>query len=341
MYKRFLNNADYLGIITQEHLDQLIMGRQERFANAEEAAEASIIEYLTENYEIERVLNEGKSVEEYNRQITYPAGAYFYYKGVIHRATRTINGYKHPINVLYWEENFDGITNESEIPMYSQKASYAPGDRVRFANTFYICREYNGKDFSDVVVPGIEAWELAEHSTWAANQIYSLWEAVRYEDSFYALIDANNVNWSINPHDSDNWGLIGTYDPEYNKYDLESGTDYVEYDGVLYLPSMNPNSDELMVGYNITPHDPRHPNIKKHLLRLALYELHKLVSPNNISSSRTTDYETSIMWLRDAAKLRINPQLPRKLDEQKKSVTDYALATFQRDYDPYKNPWQT
>ena len=53
MYKRFLNNNDYLGIVTEEALEQLIRGNEERLGQAEEAAEASILEYLTENYEVE------------------------------------------------------------------------------------------------------------------------------------------------------------------------------------------------------------------------------------------------------------------------------------------------
>ena len=58
MYKRFLNNADYLSIVTEEALSQLIRGREDRLAQAEEAAEQSIVEYLTDNYEIEKVLEE-------------------------------------------------------------------------------------------------------------------------------------------------------------------------------------------------------------------------------------------------------------------------------------------
>lgn len=104
---------------------------------------------------------------------------------------------------------------------------------------------------------------------------------------------------------------------------------------------MLPVADELKEGYNIRAHDPRNANIKKHMVRLALYELHKLISPNNISSARITDYETSITWLRDANRMKINPQIPRKLDDQNKPTVEYAIATFQRDYyDPYQNPWQ-
>ena len=60
MYKRFLNNNDYIGIITEEALLQLIRGKEARLAQAEEAAESSIIEYLIDNYEIEQVLAVGK-----------------------------------------------------------------------------------------------------------------------------------------------------------------------------------------------------------------------------------------------------------------------------------------
>lgn len=56
MYRRFLNNDDYLGIITPEALAQLTRGNDARFIQAEESTEMSIVEYLSENYEIERNL---------------------------------------------------------------------------------------------------------------------------------------------------------------------------------------------------------------------------------------------------------------------------------------------
>ena len=52
----------------------------------------------------------------------------------------------------------------------------------------------------------------------------------------------------------------------------------------------------------------------------------------------TRDYEGSIKQLNDAATLTII-QFLRKIDETKKPVTDWQLATFQNDDDPYRNPW--
>lgn len=339
MYRRFLNNNDYLGIVTEEALKQLIREKEIRLAQAEESAEESVLEYLTENYMVEEALEVGKSLTEYNRQITYPVGAHFYHNGDIYKTIRTINGYKAPTGVEYWAEYNEFVKDEEAIPMYTQRGSYMPGDIVRFANSLFQCIEFNGLDYDNVRVPGVYAWEKVEVSPWIVNLTYMPWDVVSYEGSFYALLSQENTDWNTNPHDNDNWGLIGSYDPSIDTYELAE-TEYVEYNGEVFHPVINPNADELKENFNIIKHDPRNPNLKKHILRLAVYELHKLISPNNVSQARITDYETSIIWLRDASRLKINPQIPRKLGPDKKPLSDIAVATFMRDYDPYKNPWQ-
>ena len=142
------------------------------------------------------------------------------------------------------------------------------------------------------------------------------------------------------PCNSNNWGEIADYSETYNEYEL-SDHEYVVYGGKVFYPELDPNSDIPKIGRNISPNDPRNYNLKKHLTRLALYELTKLIAPNNVSAIRMRDYEDSMKWLSDASKLRLNPQIPRKLAEDNKPVMDWQLATFQTDYDPYKNPWLT
>ena len=93
MYRRFLNKDDYLGIITEDALLQLTRGKDICFVQAEQAAEASIMDYLTENYEIERELNRGKFIFEYDRRISYPIGCHFYLDGKICEVIQAINGY--------------------------------------------------------------------------------------------------------------------------------------------------------------------------------------------------------------------------------------------------------
>lgn len=338
MFPRFLNNNDYIGIVTEEALDQLIRGNEERLAQAEEAAEQSVLEYLTENYEVEAELAVGKNLLPYNPHITYPAGSHFYIKDKIYQALRTINGVKAPEVAPYWVEYEYPIEEESAIEFYTQRRSYEPGDIVRFGAVYFECLEYNGPDFDDIRVPGVKAWEPVEFTAWEANVDYGQWAVVLYKGKYYTLlVSEENRNLTVNPEDSDDWGQIGDYTTDYT-YEL-TDTEYVVYSGIVYHPIINPNADKPVENYNIKAHDPRNANLKKHILRLAIYELHKLISPTIVSSARITDYQTSINWLRDAGKLRINPQIPRKL-EKNGPTPDFAVATFMRSYDPYENMWQ-
>lgn len=342
MYRRFLNNNDYKGLITETALSQMTRDDEEDILNAEEAAEQSIIEYLSENYEIEKVLEVGKKILPYNRQITYTVGSHFLYTVnntlCVCEALRTINGCKAPATEIYWVET-NTVDNEEEVRPYSQIETYFKGDVVRFANGFYICTSPNGYGFNNIRVPGVVGWEEVECYDWEANLDYAMWSVVRYGTKFFALINPSGVDLTVNPMDSDNWGMIGDYDREYNLYEF-SETEYVVYNGKVFAPVMNVNSDNIEIENNFRKHDPRNPNVKKHMLRLAVYELTKMISPNNVSAARITDYENSIEWLRDASRLRINPMIPRKVDEKQQFETDYAIATFARDYDPNNNPWQ-
>lgn len=161
---------------------------------------------------------------------------------------------------------------------------------------------------------------------------------VEYNGGFYTLMTFNNFDYNLDPMKSDCWGAIADYDPEYNAYEL-SEHEHIVFDGHVFYPETDVNADILTVGQNLSLYDPRNYNLKKHMVRLAIYELTKLIAPNNVSVVRMRDYEDSMKWLNDAARLRLNPQIPRRLDENQKPVTDWQLATFQVDYNPHHNPW--
>ena len=132
MYRRFLNNDDYLGIITPEALAQLTRGNDARFIQAEESTEMSIVEYLSENYEIEKELAKGKYIAEYDRRITYPVGVHVYFEGQIHEVIRSVSGYRKPATVVYWEESSDIRVDAGQVVNYSQFNTYYPGDKVNY-----------------------------------------------------------------------------------------------------------------------------------------------------------------------------------------------------------------
>lgn len=337
MYRRFLNNSDYLGIITQEALQQLTRGNDERFIQAEQSAEMSIVEYLSENYEVENELAKGKYIADYDRRITYPVGVHIYFDGQIHEVIRSISGYRKPATVTYWEESTDINIDVSQVPAYSQFNTYYPGDKVNYNGVVYLCLSENGYKFDDIRIPMVGGWIEAETTQWQPID-YPLWAVVEHEGAFYTLMTLDGFDNNIDPLTSDCWGAIADYDSAYNDYEL-SDHEYVVYGGCVFYPETDVNADVPELGHNLSLHDPRNYNLKKHMVRLAVYELTKLIAPNNVSAVRMRDYEDSMKWLNDAAKLRLNPQIPRKVDETKKPVTDWQLATFQNDYDPYRNPW--
>lgn len=338
MYRRFLNNNDYLAVITPEALSQLTRGNDERFAQAEEAAEISMIEYLSENYEIKKEFAKGKYIAAYDRRITYPVGVHIYFDGQIHQVIRSICGYRQPTTTAYWEETTDTIQPEN-IPQYSQFATYYPGNAVVYNDVPYVCLAENGYKFGNIRIPMVFGWMEVQTAAWQPID-YRLWDVVEYQDGFYTLVSLDDFDNNIDPLQSGNWGAIADYDPEYNTYEL-SGNEYVVYEDRVFCPEIDVNADIPVVGTNLALHDPRNYNLKKHMVRLAIYELTKQIAPNNVSVVRMRDYEDSMKWLNDASKLRINPQIPRRLGEDKKPVTDWQMATFQTDYDPYKNPWLT
>lgn len=337
MYRRFLNDNDYLGIITETALSQLIRDEEFRFTQAEQAAEASIVDYLSENYEIEKELEVGKNIFDYDRRITYPTGSHFYLDGEICEVIRAINGYKTPYSAPYWHEVEEKTEKDRETEPYSQLKDYHVGDKVRFIGHLYECDIQNSYDFNDIRIPGISAWEKVETYDWEAIP-YNDWEVVKYDEKYFTLMTTEGYDALVNPMESDCWGMIGDYDDSIDTYEL-SEHEYVVYDGDVYYPIVNPNADTPELETNIRQHDPRNYNLKRHMVQLALYELHKLISPNNISTVRVDDYDHTMQWLKDASRLKLNPQIPRKVDKRKEPVTDWQMATFQTSYDPYLNPW--
>lgn len=337
MYRRFLNNNDYLGIITQEALDQLTRGDDTRFEQAEQAAEASIVDYLSESYEVEKEFNRGKYIFDYDRKITYPIGSHFYLDGKICEVLKAINGYKSPSDVEYWKASENTEIDRDAIEPYSQMKTYHQGDFVLWLNKLYECQNDNGFDFGDIRIPDINAWKEIETYDWETIP-YQLWEVVKYNGQFFTLMTTENYDELVNPMESDCWGLIGDYDKTLDTYE-PSEHEYVVYNNKVYYPVINPNAGTPELEKNYCYKDPRNYNLKRHMVQLSLYELHKLISPNNISTVRVDDYNHTMQWLKDASRLKINPRIPRKVDREKKPTLRWQMATFQTDYDVYSNPW--
>ena len=249
-----------------------------------------------------------KYIADYDRRITYPVGVHIYFDGQIHEVIRSISGYRKPATVTYWEESTDINIDASQVPLYSQFNTYYPGDKVNYNDVVYLCLSENGYKFDDIRIPMVGGWIEADTTQWQPID-YPLWAVVEYEGAFYTLMTLDGFDNNIDPLTSDCWGAIADYDSAYNDYEL-SDYEYVVYDGRVFYPETDVNADVPELGNNLSLHDPRNYNLKKHMVRLAVYELTKLIAPNNVSTVRMRDYEDSMKWLNDAAKLRLNHDRP-------------------------------
>lgn len=332
-----------MSIMTEEGFADIIRGKHSRVIQAERSAEMILLEYLKQNFMIEDVLAAGKYIADYDPQITYPAGVYIKKDSNIYKTLLIINGVKKPAIHVYWRElteddaELDGYDPEHVEP-YSQMETYKKGDIRAHQDRHWICEYPNGQDFDDIRIPGVDAWAEAKVVDFQKVMDYPLWQVVRYEGKFYALMKLEGLDNTMNPYDSDNWGLIGDYVEDYS-YEL-SEHEYIAYEGKVFYPVTNPNGDTPEVHKNIVEEDPRNANIIRHYLRIAIYELHKLISPTNISSVRINDYNESVQWLKDASHLKLDPQIPRRISEKDNMpTTNFQVATFSAPLDPWQNNW--
>lgn len=351
-YLRFLTDKDYNAIATEEHMRQIVRDIPERVPQAEQRAEMQMLEYLDQYYEIEKVLAVGKNIREYNVAISYPGGAYIKHGEEIFKTLKAINGIKKPTKVVYWKQLTDFINPMliDNAKKYSQLRMYSKGEVVRFGTEYWICETPHGYEAGEIHLPGVSPWQEVKTSPWEPNLEWELNQVCIYEEQFYQYLkpkddgddsDADAPSEDVlTPDEDDNWGLIGDYSEELEYDYSKEAHDYVVYDGAVFRPILNPNPDSLAEGVNITRDDPRNANIVAHMARIALYHLHSIISPTNISETRRWAYEDSIQWLYNASKFKINPQLPRKReDESCLPKVDWACETFQRDYNPNDNPW--
>lgn len=350
-YRRFLTDNDYISLVTEEHMTQILREKHDRLVQAEERAEQRLLEYLSQYYEIEKLLLVGKCIYDYSPAVSYPANAYFrrHVTDVdgketekIFKTLTAINGYKKPTSIVYWEQVADFIDPDvlEKASKYSQLRMYAKGDIVKYGTEYWRCLVPHGFNLNEIHIPGCVAWREVETTPWAANMNWEQHKVVSYGEGFYTLTEEQDTTPEVAPDENENWAMIGDYSLDYEYSNEESDHDYVVTEGKVFLPILNPNTTAIVEDVNITLDDPRNASVVENMAHIAIWYALQLISPTNISEAKRWAFEDSMKWLYDASKFKINPQLPRKLEQVPgEPKVDWALATFQRSYNPNENPW--
>lgn len=342
-YQRFLINKDYSAALTPEQFQMLIQGNEDRLSQAEQSAEMHFFEYLDQHYEIEKLFRIGKAIRPYSSGVKYPANAFFKTGEGIFRTLKSINGCMRPTTTKNWEQLtglFD-IPDVGRKPKFSQLHTYGTGDIVRFQTEYYVCKSPCGYDLDNIQIPGIAPWKEVDVTAWEANMKWELYQVCSYSDNFYVKTEeAKETEEVLTPDNDDSWSQIADYSSDY-EYALDNH-DYIVLDNKVFEPMMNVNADKIEAAVNIMADDPRNLNVITHMVRISTYYLHQMISPTNISETRRLMYEDSMLWLSNAARFKINPKIPRKKEHPEgEPVVDFAVDTYQRQFNPWDDMWLT
>lgn len=343
MYLRFLNNNDYLDVMTQKAFDQMTRDRADELCEAaEKAAEASIREYLTEHYDIDYEFDVGKYIAGYSPDIniSYPANVHIYYDGEICETLEAINGTKKPMNNEFWEEiPLKDIPDKIDIPQYSQMETYSVGKIVQRSNNAYRCIKPNGIGVGDIRIPDMVAWDEVEYEKWLFQE-WSNKQVCYYLSDFYELNIDDDYDPTVSPDKSSSWVKLDYYD-ESKRYDIGDKCVYTLDTGedVVVEAITNVNRTVVSLGVNIAPSDPRNFTLRKYMVKLAAYELAKQISPNNVSVMRIKDYDEAMTWLNRAGSLRITPHIKRKRKSDGGKTNSWVTSRFVRPDGSKKYGW--
>lgn len=269
----YLTPADYLRIIQDANLSQIISANAAVQSGAELAAQAEAISYLRQKYDVSK---EFTDTTPWNSTAPYSAGdrvylwAQEYQNAIVYHLGDTCqsNGFflqciaasttgplvltdwkiLSALNTIYYALN--------PFPTFNLGGMYNPGDKVFWKNKTYTCLVQTAIVGHDV---GIQYYQTNE---------------IPYANIFPDDPKEGSIHWSF-----------------IEDYIVPGGT---AIDNEAFW-SQSDNRDQQMVMY---------------FADITLYHLHARIAPRNIPELRVNRYEAAINWLTMCAKGEITPNLP-------------------------------
>lgn len=336
-YQRYLRNADYQRSISQQHFNQCFDQKKPfKINQCEMDAEVKVIEFLSQMYEIEDELIKGKSIPNYDKRIAFLEGSYFWNEDIPFRAIRDILGVVRPYSEPYWVEI--DMYDLSEVPTYNQFSNYDIGDIVKRKNIPYKCLIGNGYDFDNVRIPypvDTKHWSGELYFDFVSGENHSVGSYVKYLDDFYHLTTEEGYLSTVTPDKLPCFTKVPAYSDD---IPVNIG-DYVGFQGELFKCLANVNADTPALKVNIVQHDPRNHSLVKHMVEISLYYSFSEFAANNLPQARVNAYEMAESWLKDASRLRIDPQLERKKSKKGTDETLHAMSQFVNSSQYKDNTW--
>ena len=269
----YLIPSDYLRIIQDANLQQIITSNPVVQSGAELGAQAEAISYLRQKYDVS---TEFSNTSKWNKASPYSAGNRVYLDGPLWAAVNVYNtGDLVNNGGKIYEALVNGITGAFDLDSWNLL-----GGQYQL---FYALNPFPLFDLSKLYNKGNQVF-------WAGN-VYTCLVAtptLTHEDGIQYYQTSNIPYSNIFPNDEVNGSQKWKF--EYN-YIVDGNTDIQ----LASVWSDTDNRDQQMVMY---------------FADITLYHLHARIAPRNIPELRIARYEAAIEWLKMCARGEVTPNLP-------------------------------
>jgi hypothetical protein len=268
----YLIPSDYLRLIQDANLSQVITSNPVVQGGAELAAQAEAISYLRQKYDVGR---EFANTSKWNQSSPYSAGDRVYLDAFAYVSTQT---YHIGDLVLYLGKIYECILTTTGT--FDSAAWNVLGNQY---DLFYVLNPYPMFDLTKLYNVGdLVFWAGAVYSCLVQTPVLTHEDGIQYYQS-------NQIPYAnVFPNDPVNGSQKWQW--QYN-YLVNGGSDIQNQS----IWSASDNRDQQMVMF---------------FTDITLYHLHARIAPRNIPDLRVARYEAAIDWLKMCAKGDITPNLP-------------------------------
>lgn len=289
----YLRLQDYFNFrIQEQQLNQITQGNSVVRQSCELEAEAEMISYLVQRYDIDDEFRDVGSFVNYNKYYannlfelnataysdtsTYLLNENCLYQGKVYVCTTVVN-IPESFNPSKWQlvgNQYDLYYIASPYPRYSYNTTYRVGDIVYYKNKIYKC---------NVSVTNIIPTDIDKGSYyWSTGVDY--------------MFEGQNIY--LSPSYQDGWSNTTIY----NQWDLiVYGNNQLYYcvkdNNLNVVPSTDINS---WLPITWVKGDNRSQQLVAFLIDIVLYKIHMRIAPNNIPQLRKDNYTYCLDWLMQA-----------------------------------------
>lgn len=227
-----------------------------------------------------------------------------------------------------------GSWEDQQYFQYSDESIYKSGDYTIYEGAYFKARLDISMKENYILPPTLtQLWKEITISDFAPATDYSALPGptvVIYNSQYYELYNLTGYVVGDSPDQATlNWRVVQIN--EYSEDTAYQVQTYVQYDDQFYYIEsgdtiyVNADTIETSPTFFKSIRDPRNKNVVKWMVDISLYCLNRRIVPDNISVARDNAYREAMLTLEKCNRLKVNPSIPRKTDDNGNTVSDWVV----------------